>query len=223
MLRGCYGWSSDSQIDKQFVNNIKGCEANGIPYGVYHYSYARNTEEAVKEAKFFIHVLEKCKANPTYPVAFDFEDPNAHGKLSNKQKADICYAFCSYLENAGYYVILYSMASWLTNYLNDSRLDKFDKWVAHVNVSKPSYKKPYGIWQYSWKGSVSGIKGNVDLNYSYKNYHKIIKDNKLNKIETNDEANTKYQLVVDVVGKKKVEDLRVELSRKGFTSSIKHV
>lgn len=69
----------------------------------------------------------------------------------------------------------------MNNKINDNRLDKFDKWVAQWN-NRCTYKKEYGMWQYSSKGKVEGITGNVDLNYSLKDYPTIIKNAKLNKL-----------------------------------------
>jgi GH25 family lysozyme M1 (1,4-beta-N-acetylmuramidase) len=36
------------------------------------------------------------------------------------------------------------------------------------------------MWQYSWKGKIDGIIGDVDLNYCYKDYPSIIKKAGLN-------------------------------------------
>ena len=37
--------------DKQFEANYRGCRGNGIPVGIYKYSYALTEEEAKKEAE----------------------------------------------------------------------------------------------------------------------------------------------------------------------------
>ena len=52
--------------------------------------------------------------------------------------------------------------------------------LSHVDVSKSSYAGNYRLWQYSWKGSVSGIVGEVDLDYAYQDYPAIIKAAGLN-------------------------------------------
>ena len=75
------------------------------------------------------------------------------------------------MESKGYYISLYSYASFLNSYVYQSVLEDYDIWVAHFGVSRPSYSKTsYGMWQYSSTGSVSGISGNVDLNLSYLGY-----------------------------------------------------
>lgn len=98
---------------------------------------------------------------------------------SSQTLIGICRTLLLGIEDAGYYASLYANFSWLNNQLNSSELDRFDKWVAHWSASC-GYKKPYGIWQYSDNGKVSGISGNIDMNISYKDYTSIIKVNGLN-------------------------------------------
>ena len=57
--------------------------------------------------------------------------------------------------------------------------------LSHVDVSRSSYAGHYGLWQYSWKGSVSGIVGEVDLDYAYQDYPAIIKNVGLNGFSKN--------------------------------------
>ena len=77
------------------------------------------------------------------------------------------------MEKAGYYVVIYSSKDWLVNKLNMSKLTKYDVWVAQWN-SECTYEGNYGLWQYSDKGKVNGISGNVDLDYAFKDYPTII-------------------------------------------------
>ncbi len=176
MIRAGYGMEDD-QVDLKFHENIKAAQAVGIDCGVYWYSYAVNTSEALREAKLCHKTIKNYKL--TYPVAFDIEDPSqAH--LSMTEISNITKTFCDYLEDQKYFVSVYSYASMLNSKMNSSVLSKYDIWVAHTGVSKPNFSGKYGMWQYSWKGSVSGISTDVDLDYSYKYYPAIIKKNKLN-------------------------------------------
>ena len=102
-----------------------------------------------------------------------------HGMPSNQGLVDICKTFLLGIEDAGYYASLYASLSWLNNQLNSSELDRFDKWVAQWNTSC-TYKRPYGIWQYTDSGKVNGINGNVDMNIAYINYPEVIKKSALN-------------------------------------------
>lgn len=172
MIRSSYGYFNE---DKSFRNNVDGCEAVGLPYGLYHYSYARNLSEANVEVKGLISLAKSC--NPTYPIVIDMEDADSY-KLKNgvsyQTCIDICELICLELEKAGCYAMIYANLDWLNNKINSSRLDRFDKWLAQWS-SQPSYNKTFGIWQYSSDGQVDGINGRVDMNYAYKDYPSIIK------------------------------------------------
>lgn len=167
MIRSSWGWFNE---DTTFRANVNGCEAVGLPYGLYHYSYARNLNEAKIEADGLIRLAQSCK--PAYPICIDMEDADGYKRkngVSNEMCIQICEYVCRRLEEAGYYAMIYANLDWLNNRINDSRLDRFDKWVAQW-ADRCTYVKPYGIWQYSDKGQIAGIRGNVDVNYSYKDY-----------------------------------------------------
>jgi GH25 family lysozyme M1 (1,4-beta-N-acetylmuramidase) len=172
MIRSSYGWFN---TDTLFENHVKNCEAIGMPYGLYHYSYARNLNEAKVEVENFIALANKC--HPTYPLCIDMEDADSwkarNGNPNKETYIQICEYFCKKVEEAGYYAVIYANLDWFTNRLNDKRLDKFDKWVAQWS-SKCDYNKEYGMWQYTDRGYVDGI-GNIDCNYAYKDYPTIIK------------------------------------------------
>lgn len=181
MIR-CSSWDNSGPCeDPEFKRNISDAYAAGLNVGVYHYSYAANVAEARREAKFVLELLAPYRLQ--LPVAFDFEDIAAHEPLSKRQATDIVKAFCDLLEGEQYYCVLYTFSSWMSGKFYDAEIAKYDKWVAHVGVSAPAYSGDYGIWQYSHTGQVAGIKGNVDLNYIYKDYPAIIKAAGLNGYE----------------------------------------
>lgn len=184
ILRLGYGKNSN-QIDKNFKINYEKAIKNNIPIGVYLYSYATNISDSKEEAKLVLDNIKGLKVE--YPIFIDMEDADNYKSkrnVSNETCIDICETFCQEIENAGYYVGIYANLDWLNNKINNSKLDKFDKWVAQWN-NRCTYKKEYGMWQYSSKGKVEGIAGNVDLNYSLKDYPTIIKNAKLNKLDCN--------------------------------------
>lgn len=176
MIRDGYGKKAPNQVDGYFVRNMKGAKSVGIPVGVYHYSYAKSPDDARKEAEF---CLENIKGYTLeYPVAFDIEDPSL-ASLGKGVLTEICKAFCSKIESAGYYCMIYANSTWLNDRLNSQELlSKYDLWFAHYNQSQPS--RNCGIFQYSRTGRVDGINGDVDLNYAYKDYPSIIKSRRLN-------------------------------------------
>ena len=186
IIREGYGKENPSQIDKRFEENYKGAKAAGIPVGVYHYSYADSVEDAKKEAQSCLKNIKGKQLE--YPVVFNIEDKEQL-KLNNRQRTDICKAFCKEIENAGYYAMIYCNLNWWNNYLNKNELSQFDLWLAQWDVAKPSVD--CGIWQKSEKGKINGISGNVDLNESFKDYPKIMKSKGLNGFKATSQ-NAKY-------------------------------
>lgn len=180
MLRMGFGSDIKNQDDKQFFNNVQGCIANNIPWGVYLYSYALNVDEAKSEVQHALRLLKGL--SPTLPVAFDMEDADGYksrrGMPNNETLVNICDTWLNEMEQYGYYVSLYASKSWMTNQLNSNKLNRYDKWLAQWSVNQPGIE--CGMWQYTSGGHIDGIKTNVDLNTMYKDYETIIKENKLN-------------------------------------------
>lgn len=180
MLRAGYG-KEYSQIDPQFERNYSECKRLGIPCGAYWYSYATTAAEAKQEAAVCLSALSGKQFE--YPIAFDIEEEKS------LQNADaLCQAFCGALESAGYYAMIYSYKSALQTYFSDAVKKKYDTWLAHVNVQQSDYSGNYGLWQYSWTGSMPGISGDVDLDYAYKDYPGIIKSARLNGLRDTTES-----------------------------------
>ena len=164
IIRCGYGTNDKSQDDKKWEENVKGCTDNNIPYGVYLYSYADTVEKASSEADHAIRLLQGKKFK--YPVYYDLEEDAIRKKLSKTEIANIAKTFCNKLSAKGYTVGIYANKDWFTNYLTDSCFNNWTKWVAQYNTVC-NYKGKYDMWQCSSSGSIPGISGRVDLNYSY--------------------------------------------------------
>ncbi len=183
IIRIGYG-KNQSQIDKKFRANYENAIKNNIPIGIYLYSYAITEEDAKKEAELVLNNIKGLKIE--YPIFIDMEDADnykAKRNVSNETCINICETFCLEIEKAGYYAGIYANLEWFNKKLNSSKLDKFDKWVAQWD-DKCTYQNKYGIWQYSSKGKINGINGNVDLNYAIYNYPEVIRKTKLNHLES---------------------------------------
>lgn len=171
IIRTGYGIKNDSQIDKKFKQNIEGAKKAGIDVGVYHYSYATNSRQAVDEAKFCLQIVADYDLD--YPICYDIEDENIF-KYNKQTKTDMCISFCDTIEMSGHYAMLYANPNWLNNHLySEQLLKRYDLWLAHYGVDNPSFA--CGIWQKTDKGKVDGINGYVDLDIAYKDYKKLIK------------------------------------------------
>lgn len=179
VLRAGYG---KNNIDKCFHQNAQACTNNGIPFGVYWFSYALTPDMARKEAEYCIAAISKYKVD--YPVCFDYEYDSYNYAVKQGQAPSkntlisIAKAFLARVEELGYYAMNYTNIDYLSKGFS-SLVDRYDTWLAQWSVSTPTRR--CGIWQYSASGRVSGIDGNVDMDIAYNNYKEIITNLGLNK------------------------------------------
>ncbi len=162
IIRCGYGNNEISQDDSWWKYNADECTRLGIPFGVYIYSYALNTDEARSEAEHVLRLVEGY--NLSLPIYLDLEDERYTGRLSNKEIADIAEVFCETVQSAGYEVGIYANLNWFRNRLTDWRFSQWPRWVAQYNY-ECDYEKKYSMWQCTSSGIVDGIDGPVDLNF----------------------------------------------------------
>ena len=184
MIRIGYGGpDGDCALDPLFKANVEGALAAGVDVGCYIYSYAQSVAAAKREAEFAVKQAEQYKGRILYPIAFDIEDASqtALGESTLTAMAD---AACSAIEAAGWYASIYCNKNWATNYLDMTALAKYDLWLAQW-ANAPTYTgHSFNMWQYSSKGRVPGISGNVDLDVAYMDFPAVIKGKGLNGYST---------------------------------------
>ena len=175
-VAGRYSGSGELYIDEYYEKNIEEAYAAGLDVGVYILSQAITPAEAKEEAKFLLKKIEKYKKKITLPLVFDYEFyPNGRlikAKLSKKEHSSIVNKFCSTIEKAGYTACLYTNLTMIKNHYNISKINhNYTVWIARYNTQVSAgnltYDGKYDFWQYSSKGAVEGIKGNVDLDHQY--------------------------------------------------------
>ena len=167
ILRVGFGAPSfGGRVDYQFNRNISECERLGIPYGVYVYSYAFDNQQAADEASVVIDCLSGH--NPRLPVYYDLEDKTIIADGRQSGIASRAQTFCNKISSAGYKPGIYANLNWFNNILTDPvfKSGSWDHWIAQYN-SQCHYTGSYSFWQYTSRGKVSGISGNVDMNYAY--------------------------------------------------------
>ena len=157
--------SPDTKFEQYYTNAKKaGLEIQGV----YKYSYAMNPPSAWYEAKSVVDMLKGRKMT----IWYDMED-KSQIILPKIGIANIATAFLDYCQASGYDVGIYCNLTWYKNYIDDSLKKKYKFWIARYgkNTGKmdESYKPNVGeyMWQYTSKGSVPGISGNVDLDIRY--------------------------------------------------------
>ena len=170
MLRIVKGGTGNMKTDTQFENNYKNARKAGINVGVYRYTYAKNTDQARKEAKKVLDVLNGRDLD--YPVVLDIEDRSLlEGGISTYTRTSIVLAFKKVIEEAGYEFAVYASKDWFDNYLDMDRLDDENLWIARWRSVDLGHgydgNGDVVIWQYTDSGRVSGISGDVDMNISY--------------------------------------------------------
>ena len=179
---GFAGDTSGGRLDNYFRRNVSECERLGIPYGVYLYSYARNEDEAQAEARLMLSALKGH--SPTLPVYYDLEEQKTNADGSPKwtpfndpsKLASIAKTFCGQIAAAGYKPGIYANVNWFKNYLTDPCFlsSGWSIWTAQSWYGgrydeclglTPEAPAKYDCWQYSFRGSVPGVSGDVDVNY----------------------------------------------------------
>ena len=170
IIRCGYGQDRKDQDDKKFKRNVEACERLGIPYGLYLYSYAGNSTRAAGEADHMIRCLGMC--NPSLPPYYDLEE-NSLGTAA----ASNMPRWGNKVEAAGHWAGLYTFESFYNRYLKGE--NRFTKWIAKFNKNDGKMHTPPDVpevtmWQYSSRGSLPGISGNVDVNVLYKDLIKEI-------------------------------------------------
>lgn len=153
--------------DPYFAQNMRGAAANGIAVGVYFSTQAVSEVEAVEEASAVLRLIREYKLD--YPVFVDTESAGENGRadaLDAEARASLCHAFCRTVENAGYDAGVYGSRYWYTNRLKMDGLQDHYIWLAEYR-GIPQYKGYYHMWQYTSRGTVDGISGNVNLSVSY--------------------------------------------------------
>lgn len=152
--------------DPYFKANIAGATKAGIKVGVYFFTQAITEAEAVEEASMAMELVKGYRLD--YPIYIDTEWSGGRAdNLSKRNRTNIVKAFCKTVQNGGYKAGVYASKYWYLDNLYADELKDYTIWVAQYNT-ECTYTGKYDMWQYTDKGRVPGIKGNVDLNICYK-------------------------------------------------------
>lgn len=172
--------------DGLFATHLNGCRANGIPiFGVYNYSYAETVEKAVTDANAVIAALKRHSLDTI--VWIDIEENDIAKRIGGAGLAKILSAYKKTIEDAGYTFGIYTGLSYYNSFVKPYFFERCPYWIARYPVSStysikdnpPESKKPTVVdmvaWQYTSKGRLSGISGNVDFDEAYVSYEEMQK------------------------------------------------
>ena len=172
--------SSGLYVDPYFLQNVNGAHAAGLRVGAYYYTYARTEQAVIDELLAFLPALEGLRLE--YPVFVDVEDASLQS-LGRTQLTGLVRFAMDILYQRKFYAGWYSYTNFINNWLDAAALTQYPLWVADYRASL-GYTGPYAMWQYSGSGTVSGVAGAVDLDYSYQDFLPAIRAGGFNGFRT---------------------------------------
>lgn len=160
---GTKGTNADYYVDSKFIQNIENANKYGIDVGIYFFSYASTSKEAIRDAKWLLKQIKDYDVS--LPIAFDWEDWNNFNSynLSFFGLTSMAEEFLKTVENAGYKGMIYGSKSYLERIWLPT---KYDVWLAHY-TNKTNYEGNYKFWQICDDGIIDGIDGYVDIDIMY--------------------------------------------------------
>ena len=158
--------------DSYFDTNMREAAGVGIDTGVCFYGDALTPEEAREEAAYVLDQIKYYRVS--YPIAYDLQNEYiAEQKLTKKKITEILNTFCEEIEAAGYSCVICGDYEWLSRNVD---LHHLDPGIWYSRYGMVSAFPGRTIWRCTDQASVSGIKGNVCLEFSFHDYTKDSED-----------------------------------------------
>ena len=163
-----YGEKGTMVVDPMARENLQGANDAGIKTGVYYYTQAITEAEAMEEVNAVLEIVAPYRID--CPIVIDVERVSSEGarmnKLDPETRTRIVKTFCDGIAAAGYCPMIYHNLEMGAVLLDIAQLEEYDKWFAYYK-NELYYPYAYQVWQYSDKGRVQGISGDVDLNIAF--------------------------------------------------------
>lgn len=158
---GWIGNKNNHTLDTYFESYYQNAKANGIPVGIYIYSYVKSYNNMVTACNW---IKEKIKGKSfELPLFIDMEDSSTIGSGKEDLTNQAIY-FNKFFTSQGYTTGTYANLNWFNNYLDISKLVDWKIWCAQYN-SKLTLKWKCDLWQYTSSGNFSGVTSSrVDCN-----------------------------------------------------------
>ena len=196
----CQYEAQSHRIDETFEYNYEEAGKANVARGVYIYIARASMNDPIADANSLLRHLKGRKLE--YGIWLDLEDKTveARGKAYIR---DLAYRYADIFMKAGYYVGIYCNRDWYIRLIHDDLKQSFDFWIARYprndrgeynpnSTLKPNNKMAVA-WQYSSKGSVSGINGRVDLDVDYDGIVNLVR----NEVQNN--AQNPYKLTLNIL------------------------
>lgn len=170
----CQYEAQSHRIDETFEYNYAESGKNGLARGVYIFIASASMADMEGDAKSLLKHLNGRTLEYGIWIDLEADIVRKRGKAYIK---GLVNTYAKIFRAAGYYVGIYCNRDWYLNVMHDDLKANYDFWIARYpkfdygeyneySSLKPSYKMAVA-WQYSSKGRVNGIVGNVDLDVDY--------------------------------------------------------
>jgi lysozyme len=171
ILRGAYSRDKDSCVDGFYAE----AKALRLGVGIYQYTLATSTGEAVAEARWLIENVLRGK-QLDYPIYLDVED-ELQRALGKQQVDAIITAWCGIMEAAGYFAGVYTSRDFYRNYCSGETLSRrYSWWLAQWGMA-PVTDFP----MHQFGGSTNLLRSNqiagftCDQNHCYVDFPAVIR------------------------------------------------
>ena len=172
IIRAGYG---KNNIDQKWVPNAEAVRDSSLDVGAYWFSYANTADMAYMEGCYAANAVKNKFGDRQIPIAFDLEyDSVAYAakkgvKIGRAEATLFAIRFLTAVKEFGYRPMLYTNIDYIRNYFDlgviRAAIPDLLLWVACWGSEPKDYNM--AVWQYSSKGSVAGIIGNVDMDEVY--------------------------------------------------------
>jgi len=152
-----------SYVDPNFEKNIENAHSAGLYVGAYHFAEPENYN-AKDAAEHFVNTIRAYLKNGYLRPVLDLEEGSSLGK--DALSAWVNEFMIEVYNLTGVKPIIYTNPNYAENYL-DLSVTQWNLWIANYDVSSPSTGvwDSWAFWQYTDSGNVSGVSGNVDMDY----------------------------------------------------------
>jgi len=215
--------------DENADYNIQQAQKAGVLVGIYFFSTAISEAEAIEEANWTKAAIKSYSIS--YPVVYDCEGYKNSGSrmygLTKEERTKHALTYMNAITEAGYDAMFYTSLNEAQNSADwdmDAIEENYKVWIAHYpvvtypDIDTPDYVGTLHAWQYTNKGNVNGISGNVDMVVCYfKNKEAKPKDKNAPVPEAavpSTEEEKQYQVVSEQVTAKQEVNLRESASTK---------
>ncbi len=149
----------ENTLDSRFATNYDRAKANELKIGAYH--YFRKGTDGINQAKNFVEAVGWRKLD--MPLVIDIED-EINDKVSDEIAQNNLNAMIDNLQSRGHKVMIYTNGNGYKKYVKNRDFIDVSLWICSFKSPDQIAHIPHQLQQYSHRGSVKGISGDVDLN-----------------------------------------------------------